>query len=438
MEIVPAQIIEAKRQGKALESEELKEFFQGFLTGEIPEYQMSAFLMAVHFRGMSRGELDLLLDLMVGSGAVLEFSHLPGPVVDKHSTGGVGDKTSIVLAPIVAALGAFVPMMSGRGLGHTTGTLDKLEAIPGFQTRIPLDEFHGILQAVGVAMIGQTDEIAPLDRRLYSLRDATATVPSLPLIAASIMSKKVAEGLDGLVLDVKTDSGSFLPDLEDSQALARTMVELGEGQGIRTTALITGMDAPLGRAIGNGLETREAMACLAGCGPPDLLELSLALAGEMLYSVGLASTPEEGVTNARRALDDGRGVEKMASLVEAQGGDPSLVEGWERIPTAPAQGVLEAQADGFVGEISPLTLGHGVVALGGGRRRMDDEVDPTVGFVLEVVHGDRVERGQPLGQVHAADAAGLEEGKLILERAVRIVEVAPEPRLPLIRERVGA
>jgi len=438
MEIVPAQIIEAKRQGKALESEELKAFFQGFLTGEIPEYQMSAFLMAVHFRGMSRGELDLLLDLMVGSGAVLEFSHLPGPVVDKHSTGGVGDKTSIVLAPIVAALGAFVPMMSGRGLGHTTGTLDKLEAIPGFRTRIPLDEFHGILQAVGVAMIGQTDEIAPLDRRLYSLRDATATVPSLPLIAASIMSKKVAEGLDGLVLDVKTDSGSFLPDLEDSQALARTMVELGEGQGIRTTALITGMDAPLGRAIGNGLETREAMACLAGCGPPDLLELSLALAGEMLYSVGLASTPEEGVTNARRALDDGRGVEKMASLVEAQGGDPSLVEGWERIPTAPAQGVVEAQADGFVGEISPLTLGHGVVALGGGRRRMDDEVDPTVGFVLEVVHGDRVERGQPLGQVHAADAAGLEEGKLILERAVRIVEVAPEPRLPLIRERVGA
>ena len=438
MEIVPAQIIEAKRQGKALESEELKAFFQGFLTGEIPEYQMSAFLMAVHFRGMSRGELDLLLDLMVGSGAVLEFSHLPGPVVDKHSTGGVGDKTSIVLAPIVAALGAFVPMISGRGLGHTTGTLDKLEAIPGFRTRIPLDEFHGILQAVGVAMIGQTDEIAPLDRRLYSLRDATATVPSLPLIAASIMSKKVAEGLDGLVLDVKTDSGSFLPDLEDSQALARTMVELGEGQGIRTTALITGMDAPLGRAIGNGLETREAMACLAGCGPPDLLELSLALAGEMLYSVGLASTPEEGVTNARRALDDGRGVEKMASLVEAQGGDPSLVEGWERVPTAPAQGVVEAQADGFVGEISPLTLGHGVVALGGGRRRMDDEVDPTVGFVLEVVHGDRVERGQPLGQVHAADAAGLEEGKLILERAVRIVEVAPEPRLPLIRERVGA
>ena len=303
MEIVPAQIIEAKRQGKALESEELKEFFQGFLTGEIPEYQMSAFLMAVHFRGMSRGELDLLLDLMVGSGAVLEFSHLPGPVVDKHSTGGVGDKTSIVLAPIVAALGAFVPMMSGRGLGHTTGTLDKLEAIPGFRTRIPLDEFHGILRAVGVAMIGQTDEIAPLDRRLYSLRDATATVPSLPLIAASIMSKKVAEGLDGLVLDVKTDSGSFLPDLEDSQALARTMVELGEGQGIRTTAIITGMDAPLGRDIGNGLETREAMACLAGCGPPDLLELSLALAGEMLYSVGLASTPEEGVTNARRALE---------------------------------------------------------------------------------------------------------------------------------------
>ena len=437
MGIVPARIIEAKRRGKALESEEFGAFFQGFLTGEIPDYQMSAFLMAVHFRGMNREEVDFLLDLMVESGAVLDFSYLPGPVVDKHSTGGVGDKTSLVLAPIVASLGAFVPMMSGRGLGHTTGTLDKLEAIPGFRTRIPLDEFREILQGVGVAMIGQTDEIAPLDRRLYSLRDATATVPSLPLIAASIMSKKVAEGLDGLVLDVKTGAGSFLPAIEDSQALARTMVELGIGKGVRTTALITGMDAPLGRAVGNGLETREALACLAGGGPPDLRALSLALAGEMLYSGGLESGPEKGVAAARRALEDGRGLEKMASLVEAQGGDPRLVEGWEGIPTAPVQGVLESEVEGFVGEIAPLVLGYGVVELGGGRRRMDDEVDPTVGFLLEVVPGDRVEVGQPLGQVHAADPAGLEKGKRILEEAVRIVEVAPEPRLPLIRERVG-
>jgi pyrimidine-nucleoside phosphorylase len=437
MEIVPARIIEAKRQGKVLSAPELAAFFNGFLDGEVPDYQMSAFLMAVHFRGLDRDELDVLLGLMIGSGATLEFSELDGPVVDKHSTGGVGDKTSLVLAPIVAALGAYIPMMSGRGLGHTTGTLDKLEAIPGFRTRISLEEFRRILRTVGVAMIGQTEEIAPLDRRLYSLRDATATVPSLPLIAASIMSKKVAEGLDALVLDVKTDVGSFLPDFEDSQLLAQTMVELGEGQGVRTTALITSMDAPLGRAVGNGLETREALACLAGEGPKDLEGLSLALAGEMLYSVGISNSPSEGEEEARGILERGRGLEKMAELVHAQGGDSSLVERWQEISPAPVKGVVEAIEEGFVSEIHPLALGHGVVALGGGRRRMDDEVDPSVGFVLEVAHGERVEVGQPLGQVHAADQAGLETGKKVLAEAVKLMEVEPSPRAPLIRERIA-
>jgi thymidine phosphorylase len=438
MELVPARLIEAKRQGKRLTAEELASFFNGFLDGEVPDYQMSAFLMAVHFRGMDRGELDVLLELMIGSGARLDLSDLDGPVVDKHSTGGVGDKTSLVLAPIVAALGAFVPMMSGRGLGHTTGTLDKLEAFPGFRTQISLEEFRQILRSVGVAMIGQTEEIAPLDRRLYSLRDATATVPSLPLIAASIMSKKVAEGLDALVLDVKTGAGSFLPDMEDSQALARTMVELGEGQGVRTTALITSMDAPLGRAVGNGLETREAMACLAGEGPQDLEDLSLVLAGEMLYSAGISTSPEDGEGEARRALERGLGLEKMAELVEAQGGDANLVERWSEISPASLQGAVEATGEGFVGEILPQTLGHGVVALGGGRRSMDDGVDPSVGFVLEVIPGQRVDRGQPLGRVHAADPAGLDEGKRVLKEAIRIIEEKPDPRPPLIRERVRA
>jgi len=436
MRILPSRVIEAKRQGRSLPSEELEAFLNGFLVGDIPDYQMSAFLMAVHFQGMSREELDTLLDLMIHSGAVLDLSYLPGPRVDKHSTGGVGDKTSLVLAPLVASLGAFVPMMSGRGLGHTTGTLDKLEAIPGFRTRISLEEFQGILKEIGVAMIGQTDEVAPLDRRLYALRDATATVPSIPLIAASIMSKKLAEGIGGLVLDVKTGAGSFLPDYQDSLALAKTMVRLGEGQGVRTTALITGMDAPLGRAVGNGLETREALECLLGKGPQELEELSLDLAGEMLFAGGLASSPEEGAGRAGEALADGKGAERMARLVEAQGGDPRVVENPALIPTAPYRMTVEASGGGFVQEVDPLALGYGVVELGGGRRRVEDEVDLRVGFLLRVAPGDRVEAGAPLGEVHAADRRGLERGREILKEAVVLGEEGLPQRPPLVRARV--
>ncbi len=437
MRLVPARIIEAKRQGASLSSGELEGFFRGFLRGEIPDYQMAAFLMAVHFMGMDREELDVLLEVMISSGASMDPSHLPGPAVDKHSTGGVGDKTSLVLAPLAAALGAVVPMMSGRGLGHTTGTLDKLEAIPGFRTGLALEEFRGVLGEVGVTMMGQTEEMAPLDRRLYALRDATATVPSLPLIAASIMSKKLAEGIRGLVLDVKTGAGSFFPELEEGRALAETMVELGIGRGVRTTALITGMDAPLGRAIGNGLETVEALLCLAGQGPGDLEELSLALTGEMLLAGGLAATPQEGVARAREALDRGEGAERMARLVEAQGGNPGVVENPGLIPGAPEVRVLEARDGGFVQEINPLLLGHGVVELGGGRARMDDDLDPRVGFVLEVGVGDPVAPGTPLGQVHARDPRGADGGLSILGGAVVVGEEPPEPRPPLIRERIG-
>ena len=434
---IPSRLIEKKRQGGELTQEELEAFFLGFLAGDVLDYQMAAFLMAVHFQGLSSAELEALLDLMIYSGEVLDLSHIPAPKIDKHSTGGVGDKTSLVLAPLAAELGLCVPMMSGRGLGHTAGTLDKLDAIPGFRTRVALGEFRSVLEEIGVAMIGQTEEVAPLDRRLYALRDATSTVPSVPLIAASIMSKKLAEGLQGLVLDVKTGSGAFLPDLEESRELAGTMARLGKMRGIRTTALVTGMDAPLGRAVGNGLETKEAFCCLAGEGPEDLTELSAALVGEMLCLGGLEATPEAGVLRAKEALSQGRGVNRMARLVELQGGDPSVVEKPDLIPGAPEVKVLPAEESAFVSEVSPTPLGYGVVELGGGRRRMEDPVDLRVGFVLRTRPGDWVEAGDPLGEVHAADADGLDKGLEILRNAVILTPDPPQPPLPLILERVG-
>jgi len=434
---IPSRLIEKKRRGGELTQEELEAFFLGFLAGDVLDYQMAAFLMAVHFQGLSSAELEALLDLMIYSGEVLDLSHIPAPKIDKRSTGGVGDKTSLVLAPLAAELGLCVPMMSGRGLGHTAGTLDKLDAIPGFRTRLALGEFRSVLEEIGVAMIGQTEEVAPLDRRLYALRDATSTVPSVPLIAASIMSKKLAEGLQGLVLDVKTGSGAFLPDLEESRELAGTMAKLGELRGIRTTALVTGMDAPLGRAVGNGLETKEALRCLAGEGPEDLTELSAALVGEMLCLGGLEATPEAGALRAKEALSQGRGVNRMARLVELQGGDPSVVENPELIPGAPEVKVLPAEESGFVREVSPTPLGYGVVELGGGRRRMEDPVDLRVGFVIRTRPGDWVGAGDPLGEVHAADADGLEKGLEILRNAVILMPDPPQPRQPLILERVG-
>jgi len=438
MGFLPSRVIEKKREGHTLSPREVRAFFGAYLAGDVPDYQMSAFLMAVHFRGMTREELEVLLDLMIDSGAVLDLGHLPCPPVDKHSTGGVGDKTSLVLAPLAAGLGVCVPMISGRGLGHTTGTLDKLEAVPGFDTAISVDDFLGVLEEVGAAMMGQTDEIAPLDRRLYALRDATATVPSVPLIAASIMSKKLAEGIRGLVLDVKTGAGAFLPDVDAGRLLARTMVELGEARGVRTVALLTGMDAPLGHAVGNALETREAFQCLHGAGPRDLTHLSLALVGEMLWSVGAVASPEEGSHRAQVALEAGRGVERMARMVAAQGGDPRLVEDPHRIPVAPCRGGVVAGTGGFVHQVDPLALGYGVVELGGGRRRVEDEIDLGVGFVVAVKPGDLVEAGGLMGEVYAADADGLERGRQILSEAIQVGEKAPEAAPPLIRERITA
>ena len=435
--MIPSRVIEGKRDGASIPAAELEAFLQGFLHDRIPDYQMAAFLMAVYFRGLDAGEADVFVRCMLESGSVLDLDHLPGPRIDKHSTGGVGDKVSLALAPLAAELGLYVPMMSGRGLGHTSGTLDKLEAFPGFRTQLDLAEFRRVLEHVGCAMIGQTAEIAPLDRRLYALRDVTATVPVIPLIAASIMSKKLAEGLDGLVLDVKVGSGAFIPEEDRALLLAETMVAIGTSRGLPTVALLTGMDRPLGRAVGNALETAEAVACLRGEGPPDLEELVLVEASEML----MAGRPEmdraEARTRADTALRSGRALERLERMVFAQGGDASIIHEPRRFLTAPERETVLAQRPGRVLSVDPRPLGMAVVDLGGGRRRMDDTLHLGVGFELAVAPGDPVEPGDPLGTVHALDADGLRLGAAAMRTSISVGEGAPALR-PLISHRVSS
>jgi pyrimidine-nucleoside phosphorylase len=437
----PVRVIETKRDGGEVPPGALEAFLRGYLEGTVEEPQVAAFLMAVVFRGLSPRELDALVRVMLHSGAVLDLSELPGPRIDKHSTGGVGDKVSLPLAPLVAEAGVFVPMMSGRGLGHTGGTLDKLEAIPGFRTDLSLDRFRQVLEAEGTAMIGQTAEIAPLDRRLYALRSLTGTVPSIPLISASIMSKKLAEGLTGLVLDVKTGSGAFLPRLEDARRLARTMVSIGEERGVPVVARITAMDRPLGQAVGNALEVAEAVACLRGEGPPDLRAVVLALAGEMLVLGNRAATPEEGEALAAELLDSGRPLERFRRLVEAQGGDAKVVDDPGRLPRAPNQAELRAPRSGVVARVEPRPLGEAVVELGGGRVRSGDQVDPSVGIDALAAPGTPVSKGDLLGRVHAATPEAAARALGALEGAVRVVDPhkarEEDPLLPLLVERIS-
>jgi pyrimidine-nucleoside phosphorylase len=433
---VPVHLIEAKRDGASLDPAELRAFLEGYLDDEIADYQMSAFLMATLFRGMDPGELDVLVATMLGSGAVLDLGDLDRPRVDKHSTGGVGDKTSLVLAPLVAELGLYVPMMSGRGLGHTGGTLDKLEAIPGFRTDLDLGRFRAVLVDVGCAMIGQTAEIAPLDRRLYELRSVTGTVPSIPLIAASIMSKKLAEGLSALVLDVKVGSGAFLPDEAQALELARTMVTIGEGRGVRTEAVLTAMDRPLGCAVGNRLETIEALECLAGGGPSDLRRLVVHLATAMVRLAGDARAPELIEVEAGDLLDDGRALRRMERLVEAQGGDPRVVVEPDRLARAPVVREVRSGAAGEVTRLDPRPIGVAVVEMGGGRTRLGQTIDPRVGFRLAVAPGQFVEKDQVIAEVHAADESSAELGEQAISRAVRLGGEGGAHR-PLISHRVS-
>ena len=434
MLVVP--LIELKRDGRALTPEEWSALVAAYTDGRVPDYQMSALLMAVLLRGLERQELAALTDAMLASGQRLSFDSWPTPRVDKHSTGGVGDKVSLVLAPLVAACGVAVPMMSGRGLGHTGGTLDKLEAIPGFRTGLSLAEAKAQVLKLGCAMIGQTPEIAPADRRIYALRDVTGTVEAIPLIAASIMSKKLAEGLNALVLDVKRGSGAFLPRLEQSLELARTMIALGEDRGCPTVALLTAMDRPLGRACGNALETEEAIVALRGEGPEDLLEVTYALGAEMLLAAGIEKTSKRARQRLANALASGLAAEKFEQVIEAQGGNPKVVEDPSVLPQAKEVEVYAAPRTGVVAKVEPKTIGRAVVAMGGGRRKVEDEVDPTVGFVITVKPGDKVLAGEPIASVFARDPGGMKLGFEALQQAIVVGDKLTEKPLPLISHRV--
>jgi pyrimidine-nucleoside phosphorylase len=430
--VIPA-LIEHKRDGGALTAEQWSGLIRAYLAGQVPDYQMSALLMAIYFRGLEPAELTALTDTMIDSGDRLRFDGHPRPVADKHSTGGVGDKVSLLLAPMVASCVA-VPMMSGRGLGHTGGTLDKLESIPGFRTNLSLREARAQIDRLGCAMLGQTPEIAPADKRLYALRDVTATVESIPLISASIMSKKLAEGLNGLVLDVKTGSGAFLTDLAKSIELARTMIGLGEARGCPTVALLTAMDRPLGRACGNALEMEEAIEGLRGSGPADLLEVTYALAAEMLLLVGAAPSLADARARLELSVTSGRALETFARVIEAQGGNPGVIEDLGLLPQALAVEVYRAEATGVVAAVEPRRIGRAIVELGGGRTAVEDAVDPTVGFVITVKPGDPVRAGEPIASIFARDEAGIAIGTVALREAVSIGDTG---RLtPLISHRI--
>ncbi|MGH7585561.1 MAG: thymidine phosphorylase [Gemmatimonadales bacterium] len=434
--VVP-RLIERKRDGGALTPDEWRALVREYARGAVPEYQVSALLMAVVFRGLEDAELDALTEAMLDSGDRLRFDGYPVPRIDKHSTGGVGDKTSLVLAPLLAVCGVAVPMMSGRGLGHTGGTLDKLESIPGFRTRLSLREAESQVRAIGCAMLGQSDEIAPADRKLYALRDVTGTVESVPLISASIMSKKLAEGLNGLVLDVKTGSGAFLPAIDRALELAQSMIRLGSARGCPTVALLTSMDRPLGHACGNALEVEEALMTLRAEGPADLREVTLGLGVEMLRLADGALSRESARAQLDQALASGRALERFARMVEAQGGNPAITEDPAALPQAAAVEIFEAPAAGYVQWVEPRAIGQAITALGGGRQRVEDEVDPAVGFVITAKPGHQVQAGEPLASVFARDAAGAALGFEALARAISIGEAAPVVP-PLISHRVTA
>ncbi len=430
-------VIRTKRDGGVLSREAIGAFVTGVCDGSWPEYQAAALLMAIVWRGMSGDETAALTEAMVASGARIDLSTIDRPRVDKHSTGGVGDKTSLIVAPVVAACGACVPMMSGRGLGHTGGTLDKLEAIPGFRTSVEIEVFRDILRRVGCAIIGQTAQVAPADRVLYALRDVTATVDSIPLITASIMSKKIAEGIGALVLDVKAGQGAFMTNTGAARELARMLVATGRANGVRTEALITAMDAPLGCAIGNALEVREAIATLRGDGPPDVEEVSLALAARMLVVSGVCADEPSAAEAIRAALTSGRALERFAQMVEAQGGDPGVVDRPDVLPAAPFVDVVTADGAGVVQRIDALALGRAAVGLGAGRERVGDAVDPAVGLVLKAGVGDRLVSGQPVCEIHARDAGRRDQARADVRAAFTLGD-GPASRTPLILERLTA
>jgi len=428
-------VIAKKRDGGALSRDEIAFFVAGATDGSWPDYQAAALLMAVVLRGMTAEETAWLTEAMVGSGVRVDLSGLSGVKVDKHSTGGVGDKTSLILAPLAAACGLKVPMMSGRGLGHTGGTLDKLEAIPGFRVSLSIEDMQRALERVGCAMIGQTASIAPADKKLYALRDVTGTVESIPLISASIMSKKIAEGIDALVLDVKTGTGAFMKTEADSRRLAESLVAIGNASGVRTEAIITSMDTPLGRAVGNALEVAECLDVLKGGGPADLVEVSIELTARMLVLGRAAATRDEGAARARDAIRSGAGLERFRRIVENQGGDPHVVDDQRVLPAAPSRHALAADRSGVITGLDAMLVGRASVALGAGRDRVEDAVDPAVGIMVLAKPGDTVSAGDPLLELHYRERSRLDAAMSLLRRAVSVGD-EPPARQPIVRAEV--
>jgi pyrimidine-nucleoside phosphorylase len=424
-------VIRKKRDGVELSRAEIDALIGGYTRGTIPDYQVSAWLMAVLWKGMTRGETASLTDSMLRSGEVLDFSDLPAPKVDKHSTGGVGDKTSLVLAPVAAAGGQLVPMISGRGLGHTGGTLDKLESIPGFNVNLSVSDFRRVLQTCGCAMIGQTAEIAPADRKIYALRDVTCTVESPFLICASIMSKKLAEGIDGLVLDVKTGSGAFMKKEEDAAYLAELMVETGERMGKKMAALLTDMDQPLGHCAGNSLEVVEVLDVLRGKGPKDLVDLCHELSAWMFLLGDRVKSVAEGRQLSKQLVDSGKALEKFREMVRLQGGDPHSIDDPSLLPKAQHTLDVTSPKAGYLTAIQCEQTGIACVILGGGRERKEDSVDPSVGFVLHKKVGDKVAHGESLCTVHYNSESRAARAKTLLEASFQIGDAPPKLR-PLV------
>lgn len=429
-------LLRRKQHRGRLRTEEITWLINTYIRGEIPDYQMAAWLMAVYFRGLDRSETVALTQAIMNSGKVLDLGFLPGPKIDKHSTGGVGDKVSLILAPLVASCGVVVPMISGRSLGHTGGTLDKLESIPGFKTRLSVPDFYSALEKNGVAFAGQTDELCPADRKLYALRDVTGTVDSVPLIATSIMSKKLAEGIEGLVLDVKTGRGAFMSTRRQARKLARLMVEIGTALGCRVRALITDMSQPLGRAIGNALEVREAISSLKGDGPADLREVTLALGTEMLLLGKIATKPQQARRLLLRALQQGRGLAKLRAIIETQGGNPDVVDNLDLLPLAPNKRPVFATASGYIKSIDALEVGMLGLEIGLGRKRLEDQIDPGAGFIFFKKPPEPVKKGEVVAEVYASSQTAAEKAGAALARCFVYSDRKVEPG-ELVLERIG-
>ena len=437
----PQDVIRKKRDGLSLSREEIEFFVGGVTNGRIADYQVSALLMAIYLNGMNSEEQQALTEAMLNSGNILDFSDIPKPKADKHSTGGVGDKTSIIIAPLVAACGVCVPMISGRGLGHTGGTLDKLESIPGYRVDLSATEFKQVLDRVGYAMAGQTSEIAPADKKMYALRDATSTVEAIPLIVASIISKKGAAGLDAMIIDVKVGNGAFMQEESRARDLAHALVSTGNSCGIKTRALLTDMNQPLGGAVGNSLEVQECIEILrseANEAARPVLELSLELCAHMLVLANVDRDIEAAHKRLQKVLDSGEALECLRSNIAAQGGEPRVCDDPKRfLPLVRETVKVESPRSGFITRVDTTEIGHAIAAIGGGRVRIEDTVDPTVGFTSELKLGDPVGAGETIGTVYCADAAAAQEAARRIQAAYQIGDDPPAQRLELVKEIVN-